>query len=162
MCKMPFSVPRLKLPFSSGNRDWLKHGVRVAPVLPPGRAWYRDVSRSGSGLLRRCSPYLQDSAVARRHSWGRLPARCLSPVPPPLTPSVPALLSSAPDPTFALRVRLCPSQPVCWSSERPRSPLQPQRPPTQPSPPLPAPPAENGRSPAWPGAAALAHSEGDA
>lgn len=85
MCKMPFSVPRLKLPFFSGNRDF-KHGVRVAPVLPPGRAWYWDMSRSGSGLLWRCSPYLQASAVACRHSWGRLPASCLSPVPPPLTP----------------------------------------------------------------------------
>lgn len=77
---------------------------------------------------------------------GEAPSTLPEPCPPAPDPSVSALLSSASDPTFALRVRLCPSQPVFQSSERPKSPLQPQRPPAQQSPLSPAAPAENGAS----------------
>lgn len=146
MCKTPFSVQRLKLPFFSGNHDQLEHGFCVARVLSPCRAWCWDVSHSGSGFPTALQSLPPGQCRRLSTFTGEAPPTLPEPCPPAPDPSVSVLLSSASDPTFALRVRLCPSQPVFQSSERPKSPLQPQRPPAQQSPLSPAAPAENGAS----------------
>lgn len=147
MCKMPFSVPETEAALFLW-KSWLVQTWHLRGPCPTSRSSL--VPRCPAPVLGCCCAAVltQDSAVARRHCGGGSlhAAWALSPAPltPVCLPCSARLLTPHSPQSEALS-----SQPVCWSSERPRSPLQPQRPPAQPSPPLPAPPAWERASPAW-------------
>ena len=158
MCKTPFSVQRLKLPFFSGNHDQLKHGFCVATsylhVEPGAEMCLTPVL----GFLRRCSPYLQDSVVI--HGGGSLHAAwAVSPRPRPQC-VCPAQLGFWPHirpQSEALSLAAC--LPVIWEAQVTSAAPAPSC--TTVSTLASSSSWERG-FPAWPGAAALAHSEGGA
>ena len=111
----------------------------MATVLSPGRVWYCNVSQSGSGsptagltLRTGLPPVCFGSGCWNLHREAPSGPPCSLPAPLcPLGPTLPALLSLVSDPAFSLRARLCPSQRISCSLERPKgqaveAPLRPR------------------------------------